>query len=173
MIFEFVSDFDIRISDFNHSGCFMQNKPNLLDSQMNVTTVLTKDYENERPCRSAENKANQSQYKPNSRNVPIDVNLVKTRNYNNEQRTMNYELLCKTNPILSAILSGVASAKTEALAKADSKGPLNITTILYFCRRPRFWPRQGFPFCRLLLAKWALWEGYKCHPERYRQLCCV
>ena len=29
----------------------------------------------------------------------IDVNLVKTRNYNNEQRTMNYELLCKTNPI--------------------------------------------------------------------------
>ena len=26
--FEIVSDFDIRISDFNHSGCFMQNKPN-------------------------------------------------------------------------------------------------------------------------------------------------
>ena len=24
-----VSDFDIRISDFNHSGCFMQNEPNL------------------------------------------------------------------------------------------------------------------------------------------------
>ncbi|GAI46355.1 unnamed protein product [marine sediment metagenome] len=41
----------------------------------------------------------QSQYKANSRNVQIDVNLVKTRNYNNEQRTMNYELLCKTNPI--------------------------------------------------------------------------
>jgi hypothetical protein len=27
-----VSDFDIRISDFNHSGCFMQNKPNLLNT---------------------------------------------------------------------------------------------------------------------------------------------
>ena len=27
------------------------------------------------------------------------VNLAKSRNYNNEQRTMNYELLFKTNPI--------------------------------------------------------------------------
>ena len=43
-------------------------------------------------------KPKQSQYKANSRNVQIDVNLVKTRNYNNEQRTMNYELLCKTKP---------------------------------------------------------------------------
>jgi hypothetical protein len=26
----------------------MQNKPNLLDAQMNVSTVITKDYENKR-----------------------------------------------------------------------------------------------------------------------------
>jgi hypothetical protein len=30
----------------------MQNKPNLLDTQMNVTIVLTKDYENVRLCKS-------------------------------------------------------------------------------------------------------------------------
>jgi len=29
----------------------MQNKPNLLDNQMNVTFYLTKYYEKERPCR--------------------------------------------------------------------------------------------------------------------------
>jgi len=29
----------------------------------------------------------------------IAVTLVKTRNYNNELRTMNYELLFKSNPI--------------------------------------------------------------------------
>ncbi len=46
--FEIVSDFDIRISDFNHSGCFMQNKPNLLDALMNITSFYTNDYENER-----------------------------------------------------------------------------------------------------------------------------
>jgi len=30
------------------STLFMQNKPNLLDAQMNVGSVITKDYENER-----------------------------------------------------------------------------------------------------------------------------
>jgi len=28
-------------------GSFLQNKPNLPDAQMNVNTVITKDYENE------------------------------------------------------------------------------------------------------------------------------
>ncbi len=46
MIFVFVSDFDIRISDFNHSGCFMQNKPNFRKARMNLNFYLTKDYEN-------------------------------------------------------------------------------------------------------------------------------
>ena len=38
-----------------------QNKPNLLDAQMNISSVLTKDYENERLCRRGENKPNQTQ----------------------------------------------------------------------------------------------------------------
>jgi len=52
------------------STLFMQNKPNLLKTQMNITPVLTKYYENKplRPRR--ENKPNsnpiQSQYKPNT-----------------------------------------------------------------------------------------------------------
>jgi hypothetical protein len=32
----------------------MQNKANLLDSQMNVSSVKTKDYENKRLCRRGE-----------------------------------------------------------------------------------------------------------------------
>ncbi len=50
----------------------MQNKPNLPDAQMNVNTVITKDYENEHLRWRRENKpnskpikANQTQYKPN------------------------------------------------------------------------------------------------------------
>ena len=87
----------------------MQNKPNLLDALMNVTSFYTVDYENIANWKLGENKPNskpiQSQYKPNSRNVQIDINLVKTRNYNNEQRTMNNEQWTimqnkpKTNPI--------------------------------------------------------------------------
>ena len=64
--FEIVSDFDIRISDFNHSGCFMQNKPNLMDTQMNVSTVLTKDYERNDVFAVPENKANSNPIKPNT-----------------------------------------------------------------------------------------------------------
>ena len=39
-----------------------QNKPNLLNAQMNISSVLTKDYENERLCRRGENKPNQTQF---------------------------------------------------------------------------------------------------------------
>ena len=54
----------------------MQNKPNLLDAQMNVTSFYTVDYENKSNWKLGENKANtkpikantnpkQTQYKPN------------------------------------------------------------------------------------------------------------
>jgi len=36
----------------------MQNKPNLLNAQMNISSVLTKDYENEPLRRRGENKPN-------------------------------------------------------------------------------------------------------------------
>jgi len=42
----------------------MQNKPNLLDAQMNVNKVLTKGYESKRLSGGGVNKANQSQINP-------------------------------------------------------------------------------------------------------------
>ncbi len=66
----------------------MQNKPNLLDAQMNVTSLITVDYENKSNWKLGENKANQSQYKPNSNpikpNLPegeIDAKCVFTKDY--------------------------------------------------------------------------------------------
>jgi len=44
---------------------FMQNKPNLLNAQMNVNSVLTMDYVNIRLRSRFENKAKQTQFKPN------------------------------------------------------------------------------------------------------------
>ena len=54
----------------------MQNKPNFLDTQMNVTSLITVVYENKLNCKLCENKPNsnpikantkpkQTQYKPN------------------------------------------------------------------------------------------------------------
>jgi hypothetical protein len=84
--FDIVSDFDIRISDFNHSGCFMQNKPNLLYAQMNISSVITKDYENIANCKLGENKPNSNPIKANTNPIrtqyepktnPIKPNLVR------------------------------------------------------------------------------------------------
>ncbi len=69
----------------------MQNKPNLLNNQINVSKVLTKDYENKRLCRRLKNKANsnpiqsqfmpkQTQYKANFyTNMQFKPNLVRLR----------------------------------------------------------------------------------------------
>jgi len=43
----------------------MQNKPNLLDAQMNVRPVKTMAYENETAFRLRKNKPNSSPNKPN------------------------------------------------------------------------------------------------------------
>ena len=40
----------------------IQNKANLLDTQMNITSILTKDYENEPLRRRGENKPKQTQF---------------------------------------------------------------------------------------------------------------
>ena len=75
--FEIVSDFDIRISDFNHSGCFMQNKPNFLNAQINVSSFETKDYENKRLYRCVKTNPIQTQYKANTK--PIQTQFPKSQ----------------------------------------------------------------------------------------------
>jgi hypothetical protein len=42
----------------------MQNKANLLDTQMSITSVKTKYYENKRLCSRGKNKPNQTQFYP-------------------------------------------------------------------------------------------------------------
>ena len=52
----------------------MQNKPNLPDALMNVTSFYTKDYENDNTFRLPETKPNsnpiQTQYKANIKPIP-------------------------------------------------------------------------------------------------------
>ena len=46
----------------------MQNKPNLPEAQMNVSSVITEDYENIRLHRRRKNKPNQTQYSNEQKN---------------------------------------------------------------------------------------------------------
>jgi len=65
------------------STLFMQNKANLLDAQMNVNSILTKDYERNDIFAVPENKANSNPIKPNYRNAKMNANPVLTKDYEN------------------------------------------------------------------------------------------
>jgi len=53
----------------------MQNKPNLLDTQMNVSSFYTVDYENKSNWKLGENKANTKPIKANTK--PIQTQFPK------------------------------------------------------------------------------------------------
>jgi len=112
--FEIVSDFDIRISDFNHSGCFIQNKPNLLNTQMNVTSFITKDYENKSNWKLGENKANTKPIYPYRRGIKANTNPISekpkmklnsysTKDYENEPRLRTPAKQTQSNPTCSEL----------------------------------------------------------------------
>jgi len=56
------------------STLFLQNKPNLLDAPMNVTSFYTKDYENKRLRRCVNTNPIQTQYEPNQTQFPKSQN---------------------------------------------------------------------------------------------------
>ncbi len=93
-----------------NSPLFMQNKPNLLNSQMNITSFITKYYENVRLYRCGENKpnskpikANQTQYKPN-------MNPKQTQNEPNQTQFLQF-LPVLTLPILTTCAFGAKEMK--------------------------------------------------------------
>jgi len=66
----------------------MQNKPNLRKAQMNVSAVLTKDYENKPIGNLAKTNPIQTQYKANTNPISekpkMKLNFYLTKDYENE-----------------------------------------------------------------------------------------
>jgi len=77
----------------------MQNKANLPDDQMNVTKVLTKDYENKTLGERGKNKANSKPIKPNFPDTQMNVSKVLTKDYENIANCKLCENKANTNPI--------------------------------------------------------------------------
>ncbi len=63
------------------SPIFMQNKPNLQKSQMNVNLYNTTDYENIANWTLGENKPNSNPIKPNLQKAKMNVNSLITKDY--------------------------------------------------------------------------------------------
>ena len=114
-------------SSYDH---FMQNKPNFPDAKMNVTTSLTKDYQNIRPRSPLQNKPNlQSHHASNGNplppNNPADYKNAKQnqfpkssneRNYCHDKGLSKYSLLadpCKTNPICNPTTPAMESTAPQ------------------------------------------------------------
>ena len=77
----------------------MQNKANLLDDQMNVNKVLTKDYENKTLGGCGKNKPNSKPNKANFRIAKMSINKVLTKDYENEPLFRRGKNKPNTNPI--------------------------------------------------------------------------
>jgi len=80
---------------------------------MNVTSFITKYYENKWQRKVRKNKPNSKPIKANLRKAKMNVNSLITKDYSNEQRTMNNERLCKTNPIKPNPPAPVFTPKTN------------------------------------------------------------
>ena len=63
----------------NPADCFMQNKANLLDDQMNLTSLITVDYENKSNWKLGENKPNTNPIKPNFRKAQMNLKSSVTK----------------------------------------------------------------------------------------------
>ena len=77
----------------------MQNKPNFLDALMNVTSLITADYENIANCKLCENKANTKPIKANLLNAQMNVNKVLTKDYRNKPPLTAMAKQTQSNPI--------------------------------------------------------------------------
>jgi len=69
------------VEDSLQIALFMQNKANLPDAQMNVTNLLTTNYEQLTMNYVQKNKPNTNPIKPNFRKAQMNVNLTLTKDY--------------------------------------------------------------------------------------------
>jgi len=76
----------------------MQNKPNLMDAQMNLTSLITMDYENIANWKLGENKPNTNPIKPNLQNDQMNVSAIITKDYKNKSNCSLAENKPNTNP---------------------------------------------------------------------------
>jgi len=77
----------------------MQNKPNLLDAQMNVSNVKTMNYKNLSRWRDKKTNPNKAKTNPISSNAKMNINLLITKDYIKKDDFAVRKNKPKTNPI--------------------------------------------------------------------------
>ncbi len=95
-------------------GSYMQNKPNLLDGQMNVTSLIIADYENKSNWKLGQNKPNTNPLKPNFRKARMKLNFYLTNHYENKPHQViainNYNLSIRSPLVIDTFLTRIFSS---------------------------------------------------------------
>ena len=78
---------------------FMQNEPNFPESQMNVSSTITMDYENKTLSQRGKNKANSKPNKPNFPDDQMNVSRVLSKDYENISNCALVENKANSKPI--------------------------------------------------------------------------
>ncbi len=95
----------------------MQNKPNFRNDKMNVTTFITRDYENICLRRPPKNKPNSNPIKANLPNAQINVSSFITKDYENKSLLGRRKNKANSNPICRGVASGEAGKNPISKAK--------------------------------------------------------
>ena len=86
----------------------MQNEPNFLESQMNVSTVLTEDYENKSNWTLGENEPKTNPIKANFRKAKMNVNSLITKDYRKKDDFAVQKNKPNSNPTCSELVESIS-----------------------------------------------------------------
>ena len=107
---------------------FIQNKPNSQNTQMNVSKVLTKDYENARLRRSPKTNP----IKPNTNPISPKTNPIQTQSKPNSSRS---EVEIPTGKLLGIFKPGTEFTPKEAQRIMQQRKTLAVTGQQYIISR--------------------------------------
>ncbi len=131
----------------------MQNKPNLVDAQMNVSSILTTDYENIANWTLGENKPNSNPIKPNLQKAKMNVNLYVIEDYRKKDDFTVRKNKPNSNPIFSK-----AKMNANAFSQKDYE---NETTFRPQKNKPKQTQFQTrCTLCEFFLFFTFLYPGY-------------
>ena len=105
---------------------FMQNKANLPDDQMNVSSVITREYKNKTNWKLGENKANTKPIKANLLDAQMNVSSILTKDY-------------ERNDIFAVPENKANSKPIQSQFKANSKPISNVTLLKWVITSEHSW----------------------------------
>jgi len=111
------------------STLFMQNKANFRKAKMNVTSLITVDYENIANWTLGENKPNSNPIKPNLRKAKMNVNSLITKDYRKKDDFAVRKNKPNSNPISEKPKMNVNLYVIEDYENVPPSGPKKTNPI--------------------------------------------